>query len=87
MSFATPDGGALSPTETKRAIQQMVLAAAWTTLMAVPLKLFAWWMERRRIAHTTATLAALSDRTLADIGLSRGDIPRIARETSNTYPV
>jgi uncharacterized protein YjiS (DUF1127 family) len=34
------------------------------------------WRERRAAA---AELSSLSDRSLADIGLTRGDIPRVVR--------
>ena len=36
-------------------------------------------VERRRVRRTKAQLAALSDRLLADIGLERSDIARVAR--------
>ena len=35
--------------------------------------------ERRRARRTKAQLAGLSDRLLADIGLERSDIARVAR--------
>jgi uncharacterized protein YjiS (DUF1127 family) len=37
----------------------------------------------RRIRETELALEVLSDRTLADIGVSRGEIPWIARETAS----
>lgn len=41
-------------------------------------------MKRRAIARQTyAELAGLSDRELSDLGLCRGDIRRIARESAN----
>jgi uncharacterized protein YjiS (DUF1127 family) len=40
---------------------------------------FAWIAEQRRINRTIATLSNLSDHTLKDIGIERGNIPRIAR--------
>jgi uncharacterized protein YjiS (DUF1127 family) len=40
---------------------------------------FAWVLEQRRVNRTIATLSELSDRTLADIGIARSDIPRVAR--------
>ena len=40
---------------------------------------FAWIVERHRINRTIAALSDLSDRTLADIGIARSDIPRVAR--------
>ena len=40
-------------------------------------------MIRRRIARTTfAELAALSDRDLADLGMSRADIRYVARQAA-----
>lgn len=38
--------------------------------------------ERRAYLETFRELQALSDRDLADIGISRGDIERIAREAA-----
>lgn len=43
--------------------------------------LVAWWEERRRIARTIAELEQLSDAELADIGISRADIVRVARRS------
>jgi uncharacterized protein YjiS (DUF1127 family) len=40
---------------------------------------FAWIAEQRRINRTIAMLSNLSDHTLSDIGVERGEIPRIAR--------
>jgi uncharacterized protein YjiS (DUF1127 family) len=40
------------------------------------------WRVRRR---TIAELAVLDDHALQDIGLHRSDIPRVARETADTY--
>jgi uncharacterized protein YjiS (DUF1127 family) len=40
---------------------------------------FAWIAEQRRINRTVATLSNLSDHTLKDIGIERGNIERIAR--------
>lgn len=42
-------------------------------------KAFAWVAEQRRINRTVATLSSLSDATLKDIGIERGDIERVAR--------
>jgi uncharacterized protein YjiS (DUF1127 family) len=39
----------------------------------------AWLAERRRAARTKRELMAYSDRELADMGLTRADIPRVAR--------
>lgn len=37
-------------------------------------------VERRLVRRTRDELAALSDRDLADLGIRRGDIGRVARE-------
>ena len=49
----------------------------------------AWWdgvkaeTARRRVMRATyAELAALSDRELADLGMSRAEISRVAREAA-----
>jgi uncharacterized protein YjiS (DUF1127 family) len=44
---------------------------------------FAWIAARRRVRHTVAALSDLSDRTLADIGIERSEIERIARYGRN----
>jgi uncharacterized protein YjiS (DUF1127 family) len=56
-------------------------AASHTWAKAAPalVKAFAWIAEQRRVNRTIATLSDLSDRTLADIGIARSDIPRVAR--------
>lgn len=43
-----------------------------------------WWQERRAYNETINELSGLSDRDLADIGISRADIPSIARQTSKS---
>ncbi|MCI4663686.1 MAG: DUF1127 domain-containing protein [Neomegalonema sp.] len=37
-------------------------------------------LRRRRVNETIAELDAMTDRDLADIGISRGDIRRVAEE-------
>ena len=44
---------------------------------------FAWIAEQRRVKHTIAMQSDLSDRTLADIGIERSEIERIARYGRN----
>ena len=44
---------------------------------------FAWIAEQRRVNRTIAALSDLSDRTLADIGIERSEIERIARYGRN----
>jgi|DewCreStandDraft_4_1066084.scaffolds.fasta_scaffold00029_291 uncharacterized protein YjiS (DUF1127 family) len=51
------------------------------TLAGLVGRLAAWWEERRRIARTIAELEQLSDAELADIGISRADIERVARRS------
>jgi uncharacterized protein YjiS (DUF1127 family) len=43
----------------------------------------AWIAEQRRVKRTIAMLSDLSDRTLADIGIERSEIERIARYGRN----
>jgi len=38
-----------------------------------------WIAERRRLSRTIRELNAYSDRELADMGLTRNDIPLVAR--------
>jgi uncharacterized protein YjiS (DUF1127 family) len=57
----------------------MVLAFVINTVAAAPAKLLAAIAERHRIARAIAQLDALSDHVLADIGIERGDIPRVVR--------
>ena len=42
-------------------------------------KTIAWLAEQRRVRRTVATLSDLSDATLRDIGIERGNIERVAR--------
>jgi len=43
-------------------------------------------LRRRRIySRTLAELSALTDRELADLGISRFDIARVAREAANEF--
>ena len=44
--------------------------------------LMGWTAENRAYYNTVAELSALSDRDLADIGISRSDIYTIAREAA-----
>lgn len=43
-----------------------------------------WWQERQAYNATVNELSDLSDRDLADIGISRADIPSIARQTAKS---
>ncbi len=55
------------------------LRGAGGRLGALARAILASFAERRRARRTRAQLAALSDRLLADIGLERSDIARVAR--------
>lgn len=43
-----------------------------------------WFTEQRRYHETLSELAALSDRELDDIGLTRGDIEFVARRCARS---
>jgi uncharacterized protein YjiS (DUF1127 family) len=68
-------GGRLPPTRAAVA----GLAWGWAHLAAGAGKLIAFAAERRRRRRAVTALESLSDRMLADIGLERCDIPRVAR--------
>lgn len=55
------------------------IAWALAASLEVSQRIFAYLAERRRVARTVAQLEGLSDRMLADIGLQRCDITRVAR--------
>jgi uncharacterized protein YjiS (DUF1127 family) len=48
-------------------------------------KLLNMFNERRRYSETVKQLSNLTDRDLEDLGISRCDIPRVARETTRKY--
>src|SRR5262245_21224191 len=52
---------------------------AWALATRVPYGLIAAWAEWRRVRRAVRQLEDLSDRMLADIGLQRSDIDRVAR--------
>lgn len=54
-------------------------AAGGSRAVQILSRAFAWVAEQRRINRTVATLSSLSDATLKDIGIERGDIERVAR--------
>lgn len=41
-----------------------------------------WLQARRSYYNSVAELSAMSDRDLADIGISRSDIPAVARQAA-----
>jgi uncharacterized protein YjiS (DUF1127 family) len=54
-------------------------AAVGNKALQLVSKAVTWVAEQRRINRTMATLHNLSDATLRDIGIERGDIERVAR--------
>jgi uncharacterized protein YjiS (DUF1127 family) len=52
---------------------------AWASASRAPPGLIAAWAEWRRVRRAVRQLEGLSDRLLADIGLKRSDIARVAR--------
>jgi uncharacterized protein YjiS (DUF1127 family) len=65
------------------AAQSAAYAAGSNGSLQLVARAFAWVAERRRVNRTVAALADLSDRTLADIGIERSEIERIARYGRN----
>lgn len=58
------------------------LTALVTRLARSTIKIVLAWHVRRK---TVAALEVLDDDALDDIGLHRSDIPRVARESAETY--
>ena len=75
LSASSPSGAA----HVRRSARLMVLAFVANAIVSAPAKLMAALAEQRRIARTIAQLEALSNHTLADIGIERQDIPRVVR--------
>jgi uncharacterized protein YjiS (DUF1127 family) len=53
-----------------------------TTVMTMLTAIARYFRARKRYDNAVHELSHLTDRELADIGISRGDIPRLAREHS-----
>jgi uncharacterized protein YjiS (DUF1127 family) len=68
-------GGRLPPARAAFAL----LARGWAHFATGGGKLIAYAAERRRRRRAVTALEGLSDRMLADIGLERCDIARVAR--------
>jgi uncharacterized protein YjiS (DUF1127 family) len=77
--MSTVLSGLIAPAQTGQGRARTGLAWALAASLEVPQRLLAYVAERRRIARTVAQLQGLSDRMLADIGLQRCDIARVAR--------
>ena len=71
-------------TQARCVVQHMALAAIWNAAVTAPAKVFAALAERHRVARTIDALNALSDHTLADIGISRDQIGHVARHCRDT---
>jgi len=72
------DQVSFAPTATMSARTADVFAPAPEGVLARTLgRVGAWFGEAVRRRAVTSELAMLSDHELADIGLSRGDIPRV----------
>jgi len=65
--------------QSRRGAQLMVLAFVAKAFVSAPARLVATIAEQRRMARAIAELDALSDRTLADIGIEREAIPYVVR--------
>jgi uncharacterized protein YjiS (DUF1127 family) len=81
-AMSTVFPGLIAPSQPAPGRQQRVRTGlAWALAAGLELgqRLFAHLAERRRVARTVAQLQGLSDRMLADIGLQRCDIVRVAR--------
>lgn len=81
MSYAssTQTGAGFTAAQERRTAQSEAFAALWSAAIGAPARLLAALIKRRAVNRTVDTLESLSDRTLADIGISRSDIARIAR--------
>jgi len=55
---------------------------SWLTMRYQRLRY--WWSQRRALARQMEELFRSSDRELADMGLSRSDLPEIAKGTYRT---
>ena len=65
-------------TERARGVFQAALRAHGALRITGLPQLFGLLAERARASRAAAELRALTDRELADIGLTRGDIPSVA---------
>ena len=84
LPLSTVLSGLIAPAQTGQGRARTGLAWALAASLEVPQRLLAYAAERRRIARTVAQLQGLSDRMLADIGLQRCDIARVARYGRDT---
>ena len=88
MSYASMImGPAADAAEARRAAQQLVSSAVWNSVARTPVTLWAGYREWRRVQGAVTELSDLSDRMLADIGIRRSDIPRLARQGRNATDI
>jgi uncharacterized protein YjiS (DUF1127 family) len=71
------------PLDSRAASQLMVLGYLANAVLHAPSSVLAWIAERRRIKLGVAALEELSDHMLADIGVQRSEIRRVARYGRN----
>jgi len=84
--MSTVLSGLITPSQPAHGQRRARTRIAWVLAasLELPQRLLAYVAERRRIARTVAQLQGLSDRMLADIGLQRCDIARVARYGRDT---
>jgi uncharacterized protein YjiS (DUF1127 family) len=63
------------------AAEQVAGSASAAKAAGLIMQVVEWYRERRRVKRTMDALSQLSDRTLADIGIHRSEIPRVARDS------
>jgi uncharacterized protein YjiS (DUF1127 family) len=63
--------------ELRRASRAAVWSALWNAFASVVSSVAKAYAEHRRAKRAITELSDLSDRMLKDIGIERGDIPRI----------
>ncbi len=82
--MSTVLSGLIAHSQPAPAQRRVRVAWALAASFEVSQRIFAYLAERRRVARTVAQLEGLSDRMLADIGLQRCDITRVARYGRDT---
>lgn len=85
--MSTVLSGLIAPSQPAPAQRRVRTGIAWALAanLEVSQRIFANLAERRRVARAVAQLEGLSDRMLADIGLQRCDITRVARHGRDAH--
>jgi uncharacterized protein YjiS (DUF1127 family) len=65
--------------EARQSARGLVWTALWHAALRSLAIVAARHRERRRVSRGIAELSSLSDRMLSDIGVTRAEIPRVAR--------